>query len=135
MSYLIVALRAVTGLLFLAQLGLGVIFWTGHAQPLMQLHRMLGALFVLVLWGLTAVCARAGAPRGLALGSALTGSIVAMFGMAQAQLMPGSAHWVIRVVHLLLAFAAMAIVGRLSRLVPPATRTTGRTIAEGHAHA
>jgi ABC-type multidrug transport system permease subunit len=135
MSRLIVALRAVTGLLFLAQLVLGVSFWTGHAQSLMQLHRMLGVLFVLSLWGLTAVCARAGAPRALALGSALMGATVAVFGMAQTQLLPGSAHWVVRVVHLLLGLAAMAIAGRLSRFVPPVTRVTGRSIAERHAHA
>ena len=135
MSRLIVALRAVTGLLFLAQLVLGVSFWTGHALSLMQLHRMLGALFVLSLWGLTAVCARAGAPRAFAIFSALMGAIVAMFGMAQTQLMPGSDHWMVRVVHLVLGLAAMAVVGRLSRLVPRLARTNGRTVAEGHAHA
>lgn len=135
MSRAIVASRAVTGLLFLTQLVLGIVFWTGHAQSLVQLHMALGGLFVLSLWALAAICARAGAPRGAALLVAFMGAIVAWFGMVQMQLAPGANHWVIRLVHLLLGLAAMATGGRLSRLVPPAARTPRRTVAEGPARA
>jgi len=113
MNRSILIARSVTGVLFLAQLVMGVVFWTGHALSLTQLHMMLGSAFVLALWTTTALAARAGAPIAPVITSFVLGLIVAVLGMTQRQLMPGPGHWVIRVLHLLLGFAAMAVVGRL----------------------
>jgi hypothetical protein len=135
MSRAIVVSRAVTGLLFLSQLVLGIAFWTGHAQSLVQLHMTLGGLFVLSLWALAALCARAGAPRAAALLTTFMGAIVTWFGLVQMQIVPGANHWMIRLVHLLLGLVAMASGGSLASQVPRSTRTSGRTVAEGPARA
>ena len=93
--------RAVTGILFLAQLVLGILFWTGHALTLLQLHTSLGYLFVLSLWALAILCALAGAPKSQVAVLILWGGIVAALGSTQVLLLPGPLHWIVRVVHLL----------------------------------
>lgn len=105
--------RSVTGVLFLAQLVSGIVFWTGHALSLTSLHMAVGSAFVLSLWTLTALAWRAGAPPAQAITSFLLGLVVAIVGMTQRSLLPGPGHWIIRVTHLLLGFAAMAVAGRL----------------------
>jgi len=122
MSRVIFITRTVTGLLFLSQLVLGIVMWTGHGRSLMQVHMSLGALFVLAVWTLSAICARAGASRTAAFGVASVGVIVLLFGMAQARILPGSQHWVVQVLHLLLGFTAMAVAGRLTTMVPATAR-------------
>lgn len=110
----IFALRAIAGILFLIQLVLGVVFWTGHALSLVPLHMLLGSLFVVTILTFAALTARAGAPRGPVLTLVIVGVITPIVGFAQMQLAPGASHWVIQVLHLLLGLIAMAIVGRLT---------------------
>jgi ABC-type multidrug transport system permease subunit len=59
-------------------------------------------------------------PTGLAAGVAVLGLIALVFGMIQPGLLPGSAHWIIQVLHLLIGMAAVAsgevIGGRVRRL-------------------
>lgn len=114
MSRSVLVLRATSGVLFLIQLVLGILFWIGQAMSLVQLHMMLGLLFVLALVAFAVAVARAGAPRGPAIGLALLAIVILVVGMMQMQWVPGPLHWTIRVLHLLLAMAAMAIVGRLT---------------------
>src|SRR5262249_55540538 len=114
----IVVLRAVAGVLFLTQLVLGVLFWTGHALALTQLHMALGALFVIGIWTLAVLCARAGAPRAPVVALIALGVVIPIVGVTQMGLLPGPWHWVIRVLHLLLGMAAMPIAGRLPTLLP-----------------
>ena len=99
---------------------LGVLFWTGHALQLVPLHMLLGLLFVLALWLLAGVAFRAGGLGGFASAVVVWGIIVLVFGMGQRTLMPGGAHWVIQVLHLLIGLAAMGVGDRL------AGRLTGR---------
>jgi hypothetical protein len=115
----IVVVRSLTGLLWLIQLVVGVLFWTGHALGLMQFHMVLGVVFVLSLWTLTFLCARAGASRGRVAATAVWGAVVVLFGMTQIQILPGSYHWIIRTLHLLVGVAAMAFAGRLTMSVLP----------------
>jgi len=112
--------RAVTGILFLAQLVLGILFWTGHALTLLQLHTSLGYLFVVSLWAHAIVCALAGAPKSQVALVILWGGFVAALGPTQVLLLPGPLHWIVRVVHLLVGLAAMALAGRLSMAARPA---------------
>src|SRR5215831_8194119 len=104
----IFVLRAISGILFLIQLILGIVFWTGHALGLVSLHTALGSLFVVAILTFAALAARAGAPRGPVIALVAVGVIIPIVGFAQMQLAPGTSHWVIRTVHLLLGFAAMA---------------------------
>jgi hypothetical protein len=117
--------RAVAGLLFLVQLVLGVIFWTGRAVGLTGLHMLLGVLFVVALWTLALLCARAGAPRGLVASTVVWGAIVLLLGMTQAQILPGGLHWTVRVVHLLVGMAAMGFAGRLAMSIGGVRRASG----------
>ena len=97
----------------------GLLIWTEGAFGLIPIHMLLGLVLVLSMWVLAAVSTRAGIPTGLAAGVAVTGLVVLVLGMTQASLLPGSSHWVIQVVHLLIGMAAVgsgeAIGGRLRR--------------------
>jgi hypothetical protein len=106
--------RSVTGFLWLAQIVLGILFWTGHALGLVRLHMALGGLFVVALWLLAFLSGIAGAPRPQVALVVVLGALIALLGYTQVQLIPGAFHWVVRVVHLLLALVAMPLAGRLS---------------------
>lgn len=98
---------------------LGLLIWTEGAFGLVPIHMLLGLVLVLSMWVLAGVSTRAGISIGLAAGVALTGLVVLVLGMTQASLLPGSSHWVIQVLHLLIGMAAVAsgeiIGGRLRR--------------------
>lgn len=97
--------RICGGLLIL----LGIFFWTGHALSLIPIHMLLGLVLVIALWVLAGIGARAGVGAGLVALAALWGIIVLALGMTQTRLMPGSAHWVIRVLHLLVGLVAIRL--------------------------
>ena len=107
------------------QLVLGVAFWTGNLLGLVDLHQLLGILLVLVLWTLAALAARAGVPGGLVAGAVVLGLVVPIVGLTQRELLPGSAHWLIQVLHLLLGLGLLGMAENLAtrakaRLVPVA---------------
>ena len=97
------------------QLVLGIIFWTGNALGLVDLHQLIGILLVLGLWTQAAMAHRAGVPGGLVAGAAVYGLLVPIVGLTQRDLFPGSAHWVIQVVHLLLGLGQLALAENLAQ--------------------
>ena len=100
-----------TGLILIV---LGLAFWTGHALGLIPVHKQIGYVFVLALWAEAAFAARAaGAPGFVAL-VFLWGLVVAFLGMTQDRLLIGSAHWIIKLLHLLVALAALGLAERLA---------------------
>jgi hypothetical protein len=106
----------ITGVLLLI---LGLLFWTGDALGLIPVHMLLGVLMVLGLWLLAAVGSQMGAPMGMTVGAFVLGLIVAILGFTQTSLLPGSTHWIIQALHLIVGMAAIAsgemIGGRLRR--------------------
>lgn len=108
-------------LLFLVMLVLGILFWTGAAGGgLVLVHMLLGIVFVAVLWAIGVVQAmRPDGSLGLTLGTFILGLVIAIYGMVQTRLLPGSGHVVIQIIHLLLALVAMGmaemIAGRTRR--------------------
>jgi hypothetical protein len=86
---------------------LGLLFWTGNAQALTPIHMLAGITVVLSLWILAGLAARAGISLGLVALAVVWGLIVAVLGLTQQQLLPGSWHWVIQVLHLLLGLGAL----------------------------
>jgi hypothetical protein len=107
------------------QILLGLAFWTGNLLGLVDLHQLLGILLVLGLWTLAALAARAGVPAGMVAGAVVLGLIVPIVGLTQRELLPGSAHWVIQVVHLLLGLGLLGMADSLAvrakaRLAPVA---------------
>ena len=93
---------------------LGLLFWTGNALNLIGLHMLLGMILVLFLWALAIMAARSGISLGLVALGIAWGLIVVTLGMTQNQLLPGEAHWVIKVLHLLVGIVALGIAERLA---------------------
>ena len=86
---------------------LGVLFWTGNALTLIPVHILVGLVLVLSLWTMAFLAARSGVSPGLVALGFLWGLLVVVFGLTQDQLLTGDAHWVIRVLHLLVGLTAI----------------------------
>jgi hypothetical protein len=98
----------------------GLLLWAGDLPlTLLPVHILLGVLVVLGLWLLAAVSSQMGIPLGMAAGAALIGVLVLIVGFTQDSLLPGGAHWIMQLLHLILGMAAVAsgemIGGRLRR--------------------
>ena len=110
---------------FVVQLALGLAFWTGNALGLVDLHQLIGILIVLGLWAQAALAARAGVQPGMVAAAVVLGLIVIVVGLTQRELLAGSAHVVIEVLHLLLGVGAVGLAENLAvrakaRLAPVA---------------
>jgi hypothetical protein len=109
----------------LATLVLGILFWTGNAEGLQLLHIVLGFLVVFSLWVLGIAQGLQGGSFGLALATFFVGFLLALVGLFQTRWLPGSSHWVIQVIHLLLGLMAIGlgemIGGRYRRMSAKAT--------------
>jgi hypothetical protein len=101
----------------MTQVLLGILFWTGHALPLIGLHMLIGMTFVIALLVLVVVAARSGLRLPLVLLAAGYSLFVPVFGMMHARLLPGPGHWIIQAAHLLVGFGAMLIAARLGGFV------------------
>jgi hypothetical protein len=118
------------------QIVLGLLFWSGNASNLVGLHMLTGILLVLGLWVLAGLGARAGVGLGLVALAVVWGLITPVLGMTQAQLLPGAAHWVIQVLHLLIG---LGLLGRAETLAArikarrPALRDAGGPLPVGGA--
>lgn len=75
----------------------------------------IGAVFVLALWALAGLGFRSGPGRALPLLTVGLGPLIPTFGMVHIRLVPGAAHWVVQVAHLLLGIAGMILAARLER--------------------
>ena len=122
MQRVILVLRWLIRMCAIVQLTLGSLFWTGNAAPWIPLHMLTGLVLVLGLWTQAALAARAGLPVGM-LGLALGwGAVVVALGVTQDGLLPGDAHWLIQVLHLLVGVSAVglaeAIAARSLRRLP-----------------
>ncbi|HSU14119.1 hypothetical protein [Longimicrobium sp.] len=99
------------------QLVLGALFWTGHAYTCVPLHIIGGAAIVLALWTVAVLALIARTHRGLALFALLWGLALPAFGIRQATVLIGPMHWIVRVIHLLMGLAAMALAGTLAQAI------------------
>jgi hypothetical protein len=101
----------------LVQIILGALFWVIQNDALVPVHILVGSVLVLSLWILAFLVAQAGVDwRWVALAIAW-GLIVVILGLTQAQLLPGSAHWLIQVLHLLIGLGAIGLGEGLSARV------------------
>ena len=94
---------------------LGLLFWSGNAYALLPIHMLGGMLLVLALWSLAILAARLGEQPGLVALVLLWGVLVPILGMTQDSLLPGDAHWVIKVLHLLVGVTAISFGEVLAR--------------------
>jgi hypothetical protein len=102
---------------------LGVLFWTNNALTLVPIHMLIGFVLVLLLWALAGMALWAGVNWGAAALAIVWGVVVVVLGMTQTRLLPGSAHWVIQVVHLLVGLGAIGqaeqLASRIKRAQTP----------------
>jgi hypothetical protein len=99
---------------FVAQLVLGGLFWTNNARGLIPLHQLIGFVLVAGLLIQAGLAARAGVNLGLVALAVVWVPVTPIFGLTQAELLPGSAHWVIQVLHLLVGIVAVGLAERLA---------------------
>ena len=99
---------------WVVQLVLGVLFWTGNALGLVDLHQLLGILLVLALWTQAVLAARAGVEPRLVAVAAVWGLLVLIVGLTQTSLLTGSLHWLVEVIHLLLGIGLIGLAERLA---------------------
>ena len=115
MRPLSVGLQWVIRLSGLAQLALGLAFWTGNLLALVPAHMLNGLLFSLLLEVQAGLAASAGVSWRLVLLSVAWGLLVPALGVTQAELLPGDLHWLVQVAHLLVGLVAMGLAERLAR--------------------
>ncbi len=101
---------------------LGLIFWTSNvANNLVPVHMLLGLIVTLALLILGGVMMTVKGGLGLGIAAIVLGLIVPILGLTQTQLLAGSLHWIIQVVHLLIGLMAIGmgemIAGRYRRTV------------------
>lgn len=101
----------------IAQLALGILFWTGHGLTYIPVHIAIGSVLVLVLWTVAVLALVMRVRRGLAAFELVWALALAMFGMQQATILVGPLHWIIRVVHLLMAIVAVRLAESLSKSI------------------
>jgi len=101
------AVLSLAGLLALAS---GLLYWTGTAVNLIQLHMLLGFLAVGALWvvGVGQLFATAGS-WGIATAALLVGAATAVVGLMQASLIVGDFHWIVEVFHLILGILTIGV--------------------------
>lgn len=101
---------------------LGLLLWSGNGYAYRNLHMVLGVVVVLALWALAIVALQRGTERGLAVTALVWGLITPVIGVLQVQLLPGSAHVIIQLVHLVMGAGAIALGNRLAAGVPQSVR-------------
>ena len=107
----------------LIQVVVGIALWTGHWYSLVDVHRTVGVLFVLALWGIAVIALvqrRSAGPASFAL---LWGLLVAALGFMQQGILVGELHWIVRVLHLVIGLASVSIAERLTPKPVTATVT------------
>ena len=94
---------------------LGIAFWIGRGLRYVNVHMLLGIILVLALWYMGIRALTLGMNAGLAITALIWGLIVIGFGSSQQSIMPGSLHWIIQVIHLLLGLVAIGLAEMLGR--------------------
>jgi hypothetical protein len=121
-------------ILFALNLVLGLLFWFDIAGGgWVLVHMLIGILFVAAIWllGLAQGLTKGGS-LGLVFGTFIVGVIIALFGLIQGGLMTTTAHWVIQVIHLLLALAGVGIGEAAAARYKRSVNTAAREAIEPH---
>jgi hypothetical protein len=126
---------AVTTLLFIARLCalvlvvLGIGFWTDHWLSLIPVHMGVGVLLVACLFILGIIAAVVRSTIGLAIGAIVWCLVVLWLGANQMELLPGSLHWIVQVVHLLVGLGALGFCERLARFAKSGAHSGGQAVS------
>jgi hypothetical protein len=113
MKTILITLRILLGLSGILLLILGLLFWSGHALAFIPLHMLFGGLMVLVLWLLFGLGLHTRVAPVFLAALLIVSLAMPLLGVTQAALLPGSWHWTVQLLHLLLGVAAMGLGQRL----------------------
>jgi len=102
------------GLLELVQ---GIAIWSGRFPEIVPIHMGIGYGLALVLWVLAFLGALTRVPVSLMVLGLVWGVVMPALGEVQEGLLPGGAHWVIEVIHLLVGLAGIALALNLSQAI------------------
>ncbi len=104
---------------------LGITIWLGDSEQPIAVHLTIGVVLVLTLWIIAAIAARSGVAPGTCALAASWGVVVVLVGLAQEELVPGSRHWTIQVLHVAISMGAIWWGRRLVRVIGKAQRSAG----------
>lgn len=103
---------------------LGLLFWAGYARGWVGLHMVVGSGMVLSLFVLALVAVRGGVRPALVVLAIGWAFLVPIVGVVQSRLLPGPAHWLIRVLHLVISGAAIGLASALGSQIRRAADIT-----------
>jgi len=105
----VLILRLLLRIAFVLALALGIALWTGHGYEYLRVHMWLGFIitFDLLLLAIAGLLARVN-PL-LSLVTIVVAAALPVFGIAQMRIVPGSNHWIVEVIHLVIGLAAVAL--------------------------
>jgi hypothetical protein len=111
------------------EVGLGVLFWTGHGDELIAVHVCVGLALILALETLAVMAMRAQLKSWVVIVGICWGVLVPVFGLIQGHLLRASGHWLIQLAHLAAGLIAVilaeTIAARLLRTPTPADHVPG----------
>lgn len=102
---------------------LGIVVWTGKGDQLVGVHVALGVVLIVSLWTIIAIAVRSGVPTGIVAFAAGWSVVVVVLGLVQEELVPGSWHWSIQVLHVVISMGAIWWGRSLARLIRQARAT------------
>lgn len=118
MRGLAIGLSMLFRLCWLANIVLGILFWTGNLLVLVPVHMLVGLLVALLLLVLSVLAGVRGAPVLTVVG-VVVAIALPIVGIGQSGWLVGSLHWIVQIVHVLVAVIAIAIAeaaaGRIRR--------------------
>jgi hypothetical protein len=94
-------------LFFLINLVLGLYFWISGNTALVDLHMLIGILFVISLWVYSAIVGLQAGSVGFVAGCFVLGLLIVIVGLTQKSILDGSDHWLVQILHLVLAIIAI----------------------------
>jgi hypothetical protein len=99
------------------QILLGLSIWIGPGMRYFSLHIQAGFLIVVGLWILAILALIVRGRPALVVFALVWGLALPTFGMAQAAILVGPLHWIIRVIHLLMGLIALGTADALAKHV------------------
>ncbi|HEY4386922.1 MAG TPA: hypothetical protein VGN34_20900 [Ktedonobacteraceae bacterium] len=105
--------RVIIGVAGLGALLLGLLFWIANID-LISLHMLFGLIVAITLLIMSIIATSTRGMRIWGIAGIVYAVILPIFGVTQANLLPGDLHWLIQSVHLLLGIGALALAGTMS---------------------
>lgn len=112
-----IALNWLIRLVGLVMIVLGLLIWSGRGDDLTSTHKFFGFVLVLSLWALAAIGLRVRVAPGFLLLVVGWSILMPALGLTQTDILTGDAHWIIRVIHLLVGLAALALADSLANAI------------------